>query len=225
MTLTNYVLANLFLLITHVVPSAPGVRPKLMALLGRSVFMTLYSLVSIVAAVWFVWAFVTVDAFDQIYMPLPYGAQIAVFVMPLAFILMIARITTRYGEQNAPLAAQGIYRISRFPGSVGILLLALLHLGATGDMRRVIAFVTFALTAIYALVKNQWVLSRLEGDEAAQFRQETSIVPFLAILKGRQKFVFSEIGWGRLGGALLLYFVVVMGHGHLLGADPLAWID
>lgn len=225
MTLTNYILANLFLLITHAVPSAPGVRPKLIGVLGRGAFMTLYSLVSIGAAVWFVWAFVTVDAYEQVYMPLPYGTQVAVFLMPLAFILMISRISTRFGEPTAPLVAQGIYRISRFPGSVGILLFALLHLGATGDMRRVIAFTTFGATAIYALIKNQWVLSRAEGEDALRFRRETSIFPFLSIARGQQKFSLRELGWRRIGGALAVYLFVVMGHGHVLGVDPLAWID
>ena len=70
-------------------------------------------------------------------------------MMP-AILLLVARLTTR----TDPAAPQGIYRLSGVPGSLAVLLWALLHLVNLGEARQVVVFSGMALIAAAALIKN-----------------------------------------------------------------------
>lgn len=158
----------------------------------------------------------------QLYTPPGEVVWLALLWLPIAFFLMAARLFTPYGEIEKPEPAQGIYRITRFPGSWGVLVWALIHVASTGDARRVVAFGTFTLIALTALLKNEYVIGRARGPEAAAFREETSFVPFVAILAGRQRLDVAEIGWKLPLASLLLFIVLLMLHPILMGVDPLA---
>jgi uncharacterized membrane protein len=45
----------------------------------------------------------------------------------------------------------------------------------------------------------------------------TSNVPFTAIVEGRNRFVFGEIGWKRLGAGLAVYAIALVLHPVLFG--------
>ena len=223
-----YLASAVLLFLSHAVPSWPGVRPALLGRLGRPGFIALHSLLSVVTLTLFVIAYRDADTAGHLFFPADGAAKLAVVLMPLAFILMVARVTTKFGEPPAPRPAAGIYRITRFPGSVGLLLWALLHLQATGDARRVILFATMAAIALFAMVKNDWVLRRSPSPQATAFRAETSAVPFAAILSGRQRLswraAWGEIGPGRVAGGLALYAAILHAHPLVFGVDPLYWL-
>ena len=107
-----YALAASGLVASHVVPSAPGVRPRLIDLLGRRAYLAAYSLLSLLALAAFVWAYGRIGTGPWLYPPLPYARPAALALMPLAFLLVIGRLTTRPGP-----APTGVYRLSRAPGS------------------------------------------------------------------------------------------------------------
>jgi len=215
-------LAALLLFLSHAVPSWPGVRPALIAWLGRTGFVTLHSLGSLLTLGLFIHAYRAAGGGMPLFLPADWSAPLAVALMPLAFLLIAARISTKFGEPKAPNPPAGIYRITRFPGSMGLLLWALLHLQATGDGRRVVLFVTMAAIALFAMVKNDWVLRRTDAGQA--FRNETSALPFAAILTGRQRLIWAEIGWRRALGALAAYAAVILAHPWLFGVSPLYWL-
>ncbi len=219
---TDLSLAALFLFVSHAVPSWPGVRPALIGRLGRAGFIALHSLGSILALALFVWAYREAGGGMPLFTPAGWSAPLVAALMPVAFLLIVARVTTKFGEAEAPNPPRGIYRVTRFPGSMGLLLWALLHLQATGDGRRVVLFVTMAAIALFAMVKNDWVLRRSDAGRA--FRAETSALPFAAILQGRQRFDAGEIGWGRLLGGLLAYAAMLHIHSLLFGVNPLYWL-
>lgn len=215
-------LAALFLFVSHAVPSWPGVRPALIARLGRGGFVALHSLGSTLALVLFVWAYREAAGSVPLFTPTAWAAPLVVALMPVAFLLVVARVTTKVGNPEAPNPPRGIYRITRFPGSMGLLLWALLHFQATGDGRRVVLFGTMAAIALFAMVKNDWVLRRSEAGRA--YRAETSALPFAAILQGRQRLALGEIGWERLLGGLAAYAAMIAIHPWLFGIDPLYWL-
>jgi len=219
---TALTLTALLLFVSHAVPSWPGVRPALIARLGRPGFITLHSLGSLLTLGLFIHAYREAGGGMPVFLPASWSAPLAVALMPLAFLLIVARVTTKFGEAEAPNPPAGIYRITRFPGSTGLLLWALLHLQATGDGRRVVLFVTMAAIALFAIVKNDWVLRRSDAGQA--FRNETSALPFAAILTGRQHLVWAEIGWGRALAALAAYAAVILAHPWLFGVSPLYWL-
>lgn len=218
---TPLLFAAALLFLSHAAPSWPGVRPALIARLGRSGFIASHSLGSLATLALFVLAYRAADGGEVLFSPAGWAAPLVVVAMPLVFILLTARLTTRFGVLDAPHPPRGIYRISRCPGSLGLLAWALLHLNATGDERRVVLFVTMAAIALFAIVKNEIVLSRSPGGQA--FRAATRLAPCPAPIGG-WRVALSEIGWARLAGGIAAYLAMLTAHPWLFGVNPLYWL-
>lgn len=202
-----YLASAALLFLSHALLSAPAVRPVLIARLGRGGFIAAYSLVSLLALAAFIAAYVHLDWNAWLYTPPAFAPHLATFLMPIAFLLVIGRLTTR--------GTGAIDRICRHPGSTGTLLWALLHLQAVGDARRVILFATMAAIALFALAKNEVVHRReAEGDVPG-------LVPFLGPLVRRERL---GLGWWRVALALLAYGALLALHPQLFGVDPLWWL-
>lgn len=218
---TPLLLSALLLFLSHALPSWPGVRPALMARLGRPAFMALHSLGSLLTLGLFVRAYRAADGGGVLFVPADWAAPLVALVMPLVFLLLVARVSTRSGTLDAPAPPRGVYRITRCPGSLGLLLWALAHLNATGDERRVVLFATMAAIALFAIVKNDVVLRRSAAGRA--YRAETSRLPFAA-LPGGLATALAEMGWARLGGGLAAYAAMLFAHPWVFGVDPLYWM-
>jgi len=143
--------ATAFLVASHVVPSAPGLREPLIGGLGRRTFLAAYSLVSLLALAWVVWAYRATAPGPWLYLPPPGARWLAGIGMLAAVFLVTARLTTRADQDKAA----GIYRLSAVPGSLGVLLWALLHLLNRGEARLVVIFAGLALLAGWSVVKNR----------------------------------------------------------------------
>ncbi|ALG70649.1 membrane protein [Azospirillum thiophilum] len=216
-------LAAALLFLSHALPSWPGLRPALIARLGRGGFAALHSAGSLATLALFVLAYRAADGGEVLFTPAGWAAPLVVLAMPLVFLLLVARITTRFGSQDAPDPPRGIYRLTRAPGSLALLLWALVHLNATGDGRRVLLFGTMAAIALFALVKNEVVLRR--GPAGRAFRDRTSLLP-LAGPQGLRDTAagLAEMGPARLAGGLAAYGAMLAAHPWLFGVDPLYWV-
>jgi uncharacterized membrane protein len=203
-------LAVTLMVLSHAVPSAPPFRARLIDRLGRAGFLIAYGTLSVIVLLWVIMAFRRADPGPWLYAPPDGGRALAVLVMPLATILVIGRLLQRPGE-----AARGVYRITTVPGSLGVLLWALLHLINLGSARHVILFGGMALIALIALVKN----ARL----APPGRRHVGIVPFLAVVLGDERLVLREIAPPALVG-LVAYAGLLWLHPPIIGRDPMAGI-
>jgi uncharacterized membrane protein len=215
--------AALALIASHAVLSAPVIRPALVGSLGKPGFHALHAGVSTLALAAFIAAY---SAFDQnrlLFAPWTWSGRVAVIAMPLAFLLVLGRLLTPSGEPGAPKPPRGIYRITRHPGSFGLLLWAGLHVAATGDLKRVILFATMAAIALFAIVKNEWVLRRTTGPAAQTFRAGTSVFPFGALATVGDWARLAEIGWRIPAIALVAYAAALAAHPRVFGVDPLDW--
>lgn len=153
-------------------PSAPPVRARLIERLGRPGFFAAYGLLSLIILVWVILAFRGADPGVWVYLPPAKARALAVVAMPLAVVLVTGRLLQRPADHPC-----GIYRITAVPGSLGLLLWALLHLLVLGSVRHVLLFGGMALIALIALVKNV----RLAPAPV----RSVGVVPFLGILRGR----------------------------------------
>ncbi len=214
----EFIAAAIVLVLSHAVPSAPSVRPGLISRLGKPGFFVLYSLVSMAALAAFLWAYARSDLGPTLYPPLAGGSWVAVALMPLAVVLVVGRLTTPYGTPEAPRSPHGIYRICRFPGCTGLFIWVFLHLINLGDSRRVLFFLTMGVITLAALIKNQ----RLRHRSEKEGQLLASLPTGSAIAAARRRFVWREFGWWRLGLSLVVYFVLLLGHPFVIGADPLA---
>ena len=159
---------------SHVVPSAPGLRARLIGTFGRSGFYAGYSLLSLLTLGLLIWAYHAAGPQDWLYTPYPAVRIVAVIAMLLATFLLTARLTTR-APPDRPI---GIYRVTAVPGSLGVLLWALVHLLNLGEARAVVVFAGLALMALIALIKNLAL--------AGPPYRDVGWLPFAAIASGRQ---------------------------------------
>jgi uncharacterized membrane protein len=202
--------ATLLVIASHVVPSAPGLRERLIHGLGRGGFYAGYSLISFLTLGLLIWAYRAAGPQPWLYTPFPAARIIALAAMLIATVLITARLTTR----AAPGHPIGIYRVSAVPGSLSVLLWALVHLLNLGEARALVVFAGLAVMALVALIKNLVL--------AGPGYRNVGWLPFAAIVSGREAPVWHEIGWWRIGLALLIYASLLYLHPIVIGRDPLA---
>ena len=217
-------LATGVFLATHYVSSTP-IRGGLVSLLGENVYLGLYTLISLVALGWMIWAYVKAP-YERLWWGDEFKAW-AVALMPASLVLIACGLLTRNPSavrQESALRSmgepRGILRITRHPVMWGIALWAAVHLIARGDKASAIFFGALLLLALSGPVLIDARKDRTIGVDWQRFAAITSNIPFAAILQGRNQFRFDEIGWGKVLVGLALYFVLVFLHPYLFGVRP-----
>ena len=218
---TAYIAASLGLILSHAALSAPGVRPWLRARLGRAGFYTVYTIVSTAALAAFVAAFIAADSGPLLFVPTWPARIAALILMPLAFFGVVARLSTPAQRGETLLPPAGIYWITRAPGSLAILLWAVLHMLNMGDAKRFTAFAVMALIALIAIVKNEIVLARSKDTLAPVWRRQTGLVPMTARDGKGAPQALGEIGWWRIAVSLGAFAATLLLHPYVFGPDPL----
>jgi len=217
-------LATGVFLATHYVSSTP-IRGGLVSLLGENVYLGLYTLISLVALGWMIWAYVKAP-YERLWWGDEFKAW-AVALMPASLVLIACGLLTRNPSavrQESALRSmgepRGILRITRHPVMWGIALWAAVHLIARGDKASAIFFGALLLLALSGPVLIDARKDRTIGVDWQRFAAITSNIPFATILQGRNQFRFDEIGWGKVLVGLALYFVLVFLHPYLFGVRP-----
>lgn len=223
--MSHFAAALIALVLSHAVPSFPGVRPALIGKFGKPVFLVVYSLISLATLAAVVWTYIDSESGGYWFEPTTSAVAAVTIVMPLCFLLIVARLARPFGAPDDPNPARGIYRVCRFPGSTGLLIWSGLHLLATGDEKRVLLFSAMFIIAAYAMAKNQYVLSKSENPSAATFLSVTSIIPFAAVLAKRTAWNWAELDYRIPLIAIAAYVGVIVAHPIVFGIDPLYWIN
>jgi uncharacterized membrane protein len=223
----NLTVAALFLIGTHFGIASTSLRAELIARVGEGAYRAIYSLLAVVALVWLVmaWRAAPVIQLWQV------GAglrHLAVALMPAAFLLLVCALTapnpTVVGQRPDPDAASpavGIIRITRHPFMWGVALWAFLHLLANGDEASLVFFGSLAVLALAGTFLIDARRTRENSPGWGVFLQATSNLPFAAIVEGRQRLAWGEIGLWRLAVALAVYVVFFWLHPWLFGVSPL----
>ncbi|MCZ7565520.1 MAG: NnrU family protein [Burkholderiales bacterium] len=226
--LAPLVLAMLGFVGGHFVLSWPVVRGRLVAALGETPFLVVYSLV---AAAFLVWTVVA-------YRAAPYialwelgaaGRAFALVVMPLALVLAVVGLaspspTAVGGERARDLgrAVRGITTITRHPFLWGAALWALAHLAANGDAAALILFGGMLVLALAGMAAIDHRRAARLGEGWRAFADRTSATPFAAAAAGRVAVDWRGIGWARPAAGLVLYAVLLYAHRWLFGVPVLA---
>jgi uncharacterized membrane protein/mono/diheme cytochrome c family protein len=211
----------------HLILSSTPVRTQLVAKLGERAFLGTYSLVVTGALIGLIWAFGQAP-YNELWPSLVWTRYVPLVVMPLALFLFVAGVTTRsptqIGQTDALAQrepAVGILRITRHPQLWGYVLFGLSHLPPNGDAAALLFFGAFAALSVLGMVHIEHRRQGALGQAWAEFEARTSILPFGAIIEGRNRLVLRELGWWRLALTLVLYAALLVGHGWLFGASPL----
>jgi len=206
-------IATLLFLATHFIASTP-LRPVLVNALGEWPYRGVYSLVALVTLAWMIWAYANAPR-----APLwPGIREIAYVLMPLAFVLLACgywRNPTMVGADRLLKSedpARGMIRVTRHPIMWGIMLWAIAHILARGDLKSLVFFGGFLALAAVGTVLMDARKEKTMGEDWKRFKALTSNLPFVAIAQRRNRTVWREIGWLRPAIGLALYFGVLAFH-------------
>ena len=207
-------LAAIFWIATHNGFAGTDIRTRLVGKIGEVGFRIAYAVTSVIAIMMLVQAWEAAVAIPLWSAPAWLRLILAAAMLP-AFLFFAAGLlrnpTAVGGEALAGQQARGIQRITRHPMLWSFALWALVHVIGNGDLASLIFFGTFAISAFLGMPSIDHKLAARAPEAAARLRAETSIMPFGAILAGRNRLVLGEIGWlapllALLGWAALLHF-------------------
>lgn len=212
--------------LAHGVPARPAIRDRLVARLGRGVYLAGYSVVSLALLVWFIDAarrapVVTLWAFA------PWQAWLPMVAMPVALALLFAGLASPNPLSVSFSAGGGkgaIVAITRHPVLWGFLLWALAHLPPNGDAAALVAFGAMAVLAGVGMpLVDRRARARLGEEAWHALAASTSVLPFAALVAGRARlFMDRPLAWSVIAAVAASAALLAGGHAALFGVDPLA---
>ncbi len=122
----------------HLVPSVAPLRAAMVALMGERAYRGVFSLVALAGLALTVWGYSEAPS-DPVYVPPSWGHDAALVAVPIGLVLFAAA--------NMP---THIRAAVRHPMLLGLLLWALAHLLANGDLHSIVLFGGFAGFAMVA---------------------------------------------------------------------------
>ncbi len=219
--IAHLALASLVFLATHFVSSTP-LRKPIVESFGEKAYLGAYSVISFVTIGWMAWAYLRAPQVPLWQIP---GVKLwPLVVMPFALVLVAAGVMTKNpsavgqaGALKSDEPARGIVRVTRHPVMWGIALWAGVHTLARGDAASLVFFGSFLVLALAGTKLIDARKADALGEEWARFAAATSNVPFTAIVEGRNRFAWGEIGAVKVGAGVALYAVIVLLHPLLFG--------
>jgi uncharacterized membrane protein len=153
---------------------------------------------------------------------------VVLVLMAIAFLLVVIGMATpsptSVGGESGLVGrdpARGILRVTRHPFLCGVALWALVHMTVNGDSASLVLFGALLVLAVAGPRSIDAKRRAALGPRWEPFAAATSVVPFAAIVQGRNRFVPSEIGWWRVGLSAVLYSAMLYVHRWLFGVPPL----
>jgi uncharacterized membrane protein len=203
---------------SHILLSSTRLRGVLRDQLGENGFLGIYSLTALATFAWFVAAYARAPKVPLWSSP-PWIALVPGVVMPFAAVLLVSGYSTRnptaVGMERRAAAddpAPGILGITRHPVMWAIGLWGVSHVVANPDLASLGFFGAIAALALGGtlLIDNKKRLAL--GGNWQRLAAVTSNLPFAALVAGRGRLRWREIGVLRLVAGLLLYAVLFLAH-------------
>jgi uncharacterized membrane protein len=199
-------------------------RARIVAVTGENGFRIGYSLVSVVAIVLLVQAWNGAPYVGLWYAPDWLRLVIALAMLP-AFVLFVASVATPNPTAVAgtlgEAGVRGITRVTRHPMLWSFAIWAALHLLAKGTLGGVFFFGAFLVTALAGMPSIDRKIIARDPAMAGRLLGETSIIPFKAILTGRNRLVLAEIPRFVWIAAGVAWLALLVGHGWIFGYPAL----
>lgn len=226
--MTSLVLAALVFAVIHLGVAGTRLRDRAVAIYGEKAYRGAFSLATVVVLLWLIVAYRRAPYLPTWGMLAPWAPVMVVLMLPAMLLAVIGLATpspTAVGqERRLAEPPRGMLRVTRHPFLMGVAVWALLHLVGNGDLASLVFFGCFAVVALLGTTSIDAKRRRLMGEAAwIPFAARTSIVPFAAILAGRNQFSLAEIGIPRALAALLAYGLLLGTHAWLFGVSPWSW--
>jgi uncharacterized membrane protein len=223
MILILIVVFSALFVVTHLGMSHGRIREELVARLGQWPFRGLYSLVSFLtlgpaAVMW--WG--NRHLGPVLWQLGPWVERgIALVLMLFAVELLVLMLANPSPASMVPgnTEPRGILRVTRHPMNMGIALFGLAHVAANGALGDIAFFGSLLLVGVIGPFHMDARLKRSRGEGFVEFCRQTSVIPFVAIARGRTSFRADEISFPLFVIGIVVYVALVVFHGRLFGAD------
>jgi uncharacterized membrane protein len=223
MTLTLIVLFSALFAATHLALSHGSIREGFVQTMGQWPFRGLYSLISFLTlgpatVLWWQNRHMGIVLWE-----LPFWGEriIAGLLVLFGFFLFFQLLATPSpaGMMPAKNEARGVLRITRHPMNMGITMWALAHLLANGTIGDVAFFGSFVVVGILGPYHMDARLKRSKGEDFTEFCKQTSVLPFGAILRGRNRLAVDELSFPLALIAVTVFAVLIVFHSRLFGGE------
>lgn len=215
----------------HLLISGTPVRDAIAARIGQGTYMGLFSLTSILVLVWMAMAFAQAHggpANEQLWSPPAWGRYAQLVVQLIAMLLIVPGLMTPNPtsvRQEATLdrvdVVKGMLRITRHPFLWGVAIWAAGHLLVNGDAAGLILFGSLLALSLFGTSSIDAKRRRALGKKWDAFAAQTSNIPFMAIMQGRQRLNLGEIGLLRISLAVAGWGALAYVHPYLFGVRAL----
>jgi uncharacterized membrane protein len=156
-------------------------------------------------------------------LPRPVELALALPLMLAAMVLVVSAFAAPSPASMAPVAVQarGMLRVTRHPLSIGVACFGLAHLLVNGTVGDVAFFGSFVVLGVVGSMHQDRRMALRLGAPYTRFRQETSMVPLVAILRRRTRLVPAELPWMHILVGIGAFVVLLLVHGRLFGVPVL----
>jgi uncharacterized membrane protein len=221
--MTLLILAAALWVLVHVGISGTRLRDAAVAKLGAGRFTLVFSIASFAAIALLVLAWRGAETTVLWTAPAWLRWILAALMLP-GFVLFMAshkRNPTAVGGKGLGEEARGIQRVTRHPMLWSFAIWGFVHVLGNGDTAALVFFGAFLVTALAGMPSIDAKLARRHGEAWRAFAAQTSILPFGAILAGRNRLVLKEIGWMPPVVGLILWAAVLHFHRSFFGMPAL----
>lgn len=218
------ILAALLWIFVHVGVSGTALRGQVVARLGETGFAIAFSVASVAAIVLLVQAWQGAQTAPLWFAPSWLRWVLAVLMLP-AFVLfacsLIGNPTAMGGGGLIARGPRGIQRVTRHPMLNAFAIWAGVHVLGNGDSAALVFFGAFLVTAVAGMPSLDAKMARRHRQAWPGFAAATSVLPFAAILAGRNHLAPREIGWIAPLAGVVLWAGFLHAHRHVFGVPAL----
>jgi len=211
---------------SHIIGSMIPVRTYCISRIGTLGFKCIYSVVALATFIPLCYVFLThkhagtpLDYFHGYFLSL-----LAQLLMLVAFIVLLQALTTTNPmTTNAELFGRdissvcGIQRITRHPQNFAFGIFGLAHLLVSPFLGDWVFFGGFIVFGIVSAIHQDKRMLAMGHVQVRRFINDTSAIPFAAILDGRQKLGFDEYYPPALAAAVVLFILTRLLHPMIFG--------
>jgi len=225
--LDSLVAAAIVWVAVHIGVAGTRLRDRLVARIGEGPFRGLFVLASFAILGWLGWSFAAAGPVLGMWIAPRWLTVLMMLLMLPALVLFVGSLSTPNPTSvtgahalDAPNPATGVLRISRHPMLWAFAAWGVVHLVVIGTLSMAILAGAIIVTALAGMPNLDAKYARRSPDRWPAFAAATSRLPFAAILEGRNRLVWSEIGWWRPLLAIVLWVGLIALHPWAFGVDP-----
>ena len=211
----------------HIGIAGTRVRDGIVARIGEGPFRGLFVVASFVLLGWLAWSYGRAGLVRVFWMVPQWLAVLMMVLMLPALLLFVCSVTTPNPTSvagrhalEAPNPAIGILRVTRHPMLWAFALWGIVHLVVLGTASAAVLTGAIIVTAFAGMPSLDAKYARRNPGRWPAFAAATSLLPFAAIVQGRNKLALGEIGWWRPLLAVVLWVALIALHPVAFGVDP-----